>query len=159
MDVNALRNWGIAVSAALMLAALAVAAMGPEPMPAQALTPIEPFYQVAQAEPGAPTPVGFIVRFRGNGPIARAQALAARGREAQAGRQVADQLERQGAFGGLCFDRFTVGGAEIVLRSCRVVAPSERAAFQTRWLARLNAMPAVEYADANTAVAQDRAPG
>lgn len=159
MDVNALRNWGIAASAALMVAALAVAAMGPEPLPAQALTPIESLYEMAQAEPSAPTPVGFIVRFRGQGPIARAQALAGRGREAQAGRQVSDQLERQSAFSGLCFDRFTVGGAEIVLRSCRVIAPGERAAFQTRWLARLNAMPAVEYADANTAVSQERAPG
>ena len=159
MNEKPLRTWGIAVSALLMAAALGVSAMGPELAPASALTPAEEIYQTAQAAPFAAAPVGFIVRFRGDGPIARAQALAARGQLAPAERQVRAQLARQRGFRGLCFDRFTVGGAEIVLRSCDEVAPSTRAAYQTRWLARLNAMRSVEYADANAAVTLERAPG
>ncbi len=155
MDVNAMRVWGMWVSAGVMLAALAVAA----PWRASTQTPdVRELYQLAQGDAPASTaaPVSFIVRFRGAGPIARAQALAARGRDAQAARQVQAQLARQGAFSGLCFDRFTVGGAEVVLRSCADISPAERAAFQTRWLARLNAMRAVEYADANVAAAPTR---
>lgn len=118
-------------------------------------------FQLAQAEPEAAlaAPLSFVVRFRGSGPIARAQAMAAQGRESQGARQVQVQLARQGAFNGLCFDRFTLGAAEIVLRSCADIAPAERARVQTWWLARLNAMRAVEYADANANAAPSRAPG
>ncbi len=149
--MKSLRLWGIAVSAACMAASLAVAAMGPERGAAQAPS------QVAQAEPEQP--VGFLVRFRGNGPIARAQALAGRGQIERAERQVQVQLARQSGLRGLCFDRFTVGAAEIVLRSCEDIAPDQRAAFQARWLSRLNAMNSVEYADANVAASRERAPG
>ena len=112
----------------------------------------------AQTQTGA-APIGFIVKFRGGGPIARAQVLAARGELAQAQRQVEVQLGRQTWAAGLCFDRFTVGGAEIVLRTCEAVAASERNAVQQSWGARLRAMRAVEYVDANATVAQQRAPG
>jgi hypothetical protein len=147
--MNAMRIWGIAVSAACMAGALGVAAM--EPAPRVNAT------QIAQAEPAAP--VGFLVRFRGNGPVARAQALAARGQVAQAERRVRAQLARQSGLRGLCFERFTVGAAEIVLRSCEAVSPRQNAAVQARWLARLNAMASVEYADANVAASTERAPG
>jgi hypothetical protein len=157
MDVNAWRAWGIVVSAALMIGALIIASPWREPASAAASLPL---YQLAQtdAAPAPPAPVSFVVRFRGDGPIARAQALAGRGGETQGARQVQAQLERQHAFHGLCFDRFTLGAAEIVLRSCADIAPAERAAFQTRWLVRLNAMRAVDYADANTTAAPARAP-
>jgi hypothetical protein len=154
------RFWGIMVSATIMAVALMIAA--PWRTPAAEGAP-QGFVQFAQAHVPAPVvvpaPVSFIVRFRGSGPIARAQALAARGREADAARIIQAQLARQSAFSGLCFDRFTVGAAEVVIRSCSDVPASERAAFQTRWLARLNAMRAVEYADANAAAAPTRAPG
>ncbi len=153
MDVNALRTWGIAVSGALMVGALAFALQPEATAQAQHAAA-----QIAQAETRAAA-VGFIVRFRGTGPIARAQAQAARGQTAQAQRQVELQLQRQSAFGGLCFDRFTVGGAEMVLRTCDAIAASERAAVQQRWGARLRAMRAVEYVDANATVTQERAPG
>ncbi len=150
-----MRMWGIAVTAALMAAAIAVAASWREP--AEMTRAPQGLYQIAQTQQPQPRvepePVSFLVRFRGRGPIARAQALAAGGRETEAARRVQAQLARQHAFQGLCFDRFTLGGAEIVLRSCEDVAPAERAAFQTRWLARLNSMGAVEYADANTIAA------
>lgn len=153
MDVNALRTWGIAVTGALMAAALVIA-LQPE---APALARTQSTAQVAQVQRAEP--LGFIVKFRGAGPIARAQALAARGQLAPAQRQVEIQLGRQSAFAGLCFDRFTVGGAEIVLRTCEAVAASERSAVQQSWGARLRAMRAVEYVDANATATQQRAPG
>ncbi|MGQ0532216.1 MAG: hypothetical protein ACT4OF_05940 [Caulobacteraceae bacterium] len=154
MDVNALRIWGIAVSGALMAGALVIA-LRPE---TNARAQTQAVAQIAQAEARA-APVGLIVRFRGSGPIARAQAQAARGQTAAAQRQVEIQLRRQSAFSGLCFDRFTVGGAEMVLKTCEAVAANEQAAVQRRWGARLRAMRAVEYVDANATVTQERAPG
>lgn len=155
MDVNALRNLGMAVTGALMIGALMVA-FQPENH-AEAQQP-RAAAQVAQTQARAEH-VGFIVRFRGAGPIARAQADAARGHVAQAQRQVEFQLERQTSFRGLCFDRFTVGGSEIVLKTCEAVAASERAGVQQSWGARLQGMRAVEYVDANATVTQQRAPG
>lgn len=154
MDVNALRISGIAVTGILMAVALVVAF---DPQTNAEAQP-QGVAEIAQAQTGASS-VAFIVRFRGTGPIARAQAQAARGQIAQAQRQVEIQLQRQSAFAGLCFDRFTVGGAEMVLRTCEPVAASERAGVQQSWGARLRAMRAVEYVDANATVTQQRAPG
>jgi hypothetical protein len=154
MDVNALRISGIAVTGILMAVALVVAF---DPRTNAEAQP-QGVAEIAQAQTEASS-VAFIVRFRGTGPIARAQAQAARGQIAQAQRQVEIQLQRQSAFAGLCFDRFTVGGAEMVLRTCEAVAASERAGVQRSWGARLRAMRAVEYVDANATVTQQRAPG
>jgi hypothetical protein len=150
MDANALRLWGIVASSAAMIAALAIAVQTPSG--ARAEQPVE----VAQTQAAA-EPVAFLVRFRGNGPIARAQGEAGRGRMAEAGRQVEFQLRRQTDFQGLCFDRFTAGGAETVLRTCAAIVASEREAVQQRWLARLRAMRAVEYVDANATATRERA--
>lgn len=151
MRMSVLRIWGIAVSGALMVTAVAIAAQ-PAPGP-QTIGGFE----TAQVQTQA-APLAFIVRFRGTGPIARAQAQAARGETQAAQRQVEIQLVRQTDFAGLCFDRFTVGGAEIVLRTCDAIAASERAALQQRWLTRLRAMRSVAYADVNT-TASRTAPG
>jgi hypothetical protein len=128
MDVNALRAWGIAASAAVVAGALAISLH--DPAPARA---------TASAVERAAVPAFYLVRFQGGGPIARAQALAARGQPARAERRLRAQLERQQAFRGLCFDRFA--DAAIVLKTC---APAPRAE-RLRWLARLQAMPAVAY--------------
>jgi hypothetical protein len=154
MDVNALRTWGIAVTGSLMAVALFIALQPDNGADAQP----RPVARIAQASSSAAS-VGFIVRFRGTGPIARAQALAARGQTGQAQRHVELQLRRQSAFAGLCFDRFTIGGAEMVLRTCEPVAANERAAVQQSWGARLQGMRAVEYVDVNATVTQERAPG
>lgn len=148
MDTKALRTWGIAVSAVLMVGALALAAQ-PDPQ-ARAEQPA----QLAQVEAA---PVSFLVRFRGGGPIARAQAAAATGDAVAAGERIAVQLQRQSAFSGLCFDRFTAGAAEVVLETCAPVAPHERTAVSQRWLADLRAMRAVAYADENTTATPGRA--
>lgn len=154
MDMNTLRNWGMVVTGALMIGALAIA------FQPQTHAEAQPSDAAQMAQTQAPAEqVGFIVRFRGAGPISRAQAEAARGQTALAQRQVEVQLSRQSAFHGLCFDRFTVGGAEIVLKTCESVAANERAGAQQSWAARLQAMRAVEYVDANATVTQQRAPG
>lgn len=150
MNIEALRLWGIAVSASLMAAALFVASR-PAALEAHAQT--EP---VAAAAPPTARHVGFIVRFRGDGPIARAQARASGGGEAPAQREIEAQLIRQAAFNGLCFDRFTVGASEVVLRSCEVMPAREAAGYQQVWLARLQAMRAVAYADANASVSAEQ---
>jgi hypothetical protein len=143
MDLAAMRTWGIAVSGAMMAAALAIA------LQPGAGAQIQPAANQTDA-----SHVGFIVRFRGEGPIARAQARAAGGQIAEAQRDVEVQLQRQASFAGLCFDRFTAGGAEIVLRTCDAVAASARADVEQVWLLRLQAMPGVEYADANATATQ-----
>jgi hypothetical protein len=152
MSIAALRMWGMAVTGALM-AVLIVVALQPE-RPAQAQS--QNVFEVAQA-PAQAAPVAFLVRFQGSGPIARSQAQAAGGQTQAAQRQVELQLQRQSAFAGLCFDRFTVGGAEIVLVTCQAIVASERASVQQQWLARLQAMRAVDYVDANANATQGRA--
>lgn len=147
--METLRFWGIVTGAALMAFALWVAALGPE-APARARETAE----VAQARDA---PVSFLVSFRGSGPIARAQADAARGRIAQAQARIEDELHSQSEFAGLCFDRFTAGAAEVVLRTCEPVPASERTSVEARWLSRLRAMRAVAYADANAIATIERA--
>jgi hypothetical protein len=151
MNANALRTWGIAVSAALMTGALAIALQPPPAAEAQSER-----FQLAQT-PVQAAPISFLVRFTGSGPIARAQRQAARGDVQAAQRQLEIQLRRQQAFRGLCFDRFTAGAAEVVLRTCAAIVPSERANEQARWLAQLRAMRAVAYVDVNAEATQQRA--
>jgi hypothetical protein len=155
MSVDVLRMWGIAVSAALMAGALAISLQHPPVARASAQGVME----TAQAAPAPNASPAFIVRFRGTGPIARAQARAARGDMARAQREIEVQLRRQTAFAGLCFDRFTAGGAEIVLRTCEAASGDQLAALQARWLARLRAMRAVDYVDTNVTATPGRAPG
>jgi hypothetical protein len=167
MEANALRTWGIAVGAAALAGALALANMneGAAPQPSSVTVPapqsgerravFEPA-QAGAAEAGEP--VGFIVRFQGNGPLGRAQAQAGRGRLSQAQRAAEQALAAQRAFRGLCFDRFTVGGAEMVLRSCAPAPARQRAQVTAAWLARLRDMPAIAYADVNAAASAERAP-
>jgi hypothetical protein len=155
MDVQVLRFWGIVVGSALIAIALWIATLGPEAAPARA-TSSEPV-QFTQAQ--AASPSSFLVRFRGSGPIARAQADAARGRMTQAQRRIETELRRQRAFAGLCFERFTAGAAEVVLRTCNAITARERAATDARWLSRLRSMRAVAYADVNATASLERAPG
>ncbi len=149
MSVNALRLWGIAASAALIISALAYSFSAPAPTAqAQALT---------QAAQPAAAPIAFLVRFQGSGPIANAQRSAQRGATAEAQRAISAQLRRQPSFDGLCFDRFTLGAAEVVLRTCAAIVASERANVQQSWLSRLRAMRGVAYVDANATATQGRA--
>lgn len=157
MYANALRSWGIVVGSALMAGAVLLSMPGAQTAEAQA-PPQEArgVFEIAQASAQAGH-VAFLVRFQGGGPIARAQVRAQRGHTQSARRAIEAQLQRQAGLRGLCFDRFTVGAAEVVLRSCASVPANERAAFQQRWVARLQRMRAVDYVDANAAVSPERA--
>lgn len=132
MDVNALRTWGMTVSAAAMAGALAIALMG-EPRVAPDLLPTDSEAREAMGV------LSFVVQFNGNGPVARAA-------RAHDDRAIGLQLRRQYDLNGLCFDRFGYG-AEVVLSACNFVAPSERESTGQLWLARLRAMRAVSYVD------------
>jgi hypothetical protein len=168
MDVQVMRFWGMVVGAGLIALALWIAALGPETAPARAAAvdlapatdapafagPASGGVEFAQA-PGA-APASFLVRFRGSGPIARAQASAAGGQLDQAQRRIEAQLRRQRGLQGLCFERFTAGAAEVVLRTCAPIAANERAAVEARWLARLRAMRGVAYVDINATAGQSR---
>ncbi len=119
----------MAVSAAVMAGALALALTGRETPSAAASAPL------AQSEADES---GFVVRFQGRGPIARA----VREGDAEA---VATQLERQNDFAGLCLQRLSEAGA--ILRACNAVAASERESFEQVWLQRLRSMRGVAYAE------------
>ncbi|HRE43093.1 MAG TPA: hypothetical protein PKY87_03895 [Terricaulis sp.] len=152
MSFDAMRLWGIAASAVLVAGALVFSITAPAPAAfAQA-----PIAHIAQATPAA-EPAAFLVRFQGRGPIAAAQREAQRGRTVAAQRVIEAQLARQSGFAGLCFDRFTVGAAEVVLRTCESVAVSDRAGVQQSWVARLRAMRAIAYVDPNAVASQGRA--
>lgn len=153
MNWETLRLGGAIAGATLLVACIALALTAPEAARAQPAAPV-----LAQATQ-APAHVAFLVRFRGGGPMAHAQRDAARGRTQQAQAIIEGQLRRQAPFNGLCFDRFTVGAAEVVLRSCEPVAADERIAYQTRWTARLDAMGSVEYVDSNANASTERRPG
>jgi hypothetical protein len=152
MDVQVLRFWGIVVGGALIAIALWIAALGPEAGRPAARAPVG----LAQAQA---THASFLVRFRGAGPIARAQSEAAQGRIAHAQRRIEAELRRQRDLAGLCFEGFTAGAVEIVLRTCDPIAAAERSATAAQWLSRLRGMRAVAYADLNATAAPHGAPG
>jgi hypothetical protein len=93
--------------------------------------------------------IGFVVRFKPEHALGRAQGLEAAGRCEEAERLARQTLSASTELRGLCFDRFTLGGVETVLISCAPVPSAQSAAYQRDWLARLRGMRSVEYADVN----------
>jgi hypothetical protein len=83
-----------------------------------------------------------LIAFERSHPMNEAQRLFAAGRRDEARALAARLLAERRDLRGLCFDRFTVGGAEIV-----VGAPNP--ASVTEWTERLSAMDGVAYAEAN----------
>ncbi|MGE0829945.1 MAG: hypothetical protein AB7O04_11405 [Hyphomonadaceae bacterium] len=125
---------------------LALAACGPDASPEAARPQTQGAVQADGAQAQRPS---FIVRFRPDHPMGEAQALEAAG-QCEAARALAERtLRDRRELSGLCFNRFTAGGAEIVLDVCASAADSED------WLARLRAMEDVEYADGNMIVQID----
>ena len=179
MDEKAVRLWGVIVGGGCIAAALAAATLGgpgkaPEPSadPPKVVTqtgsPVLPDKRVevadaSDASPGEPTaaapsgePVTFLVAFSTGHPLKAAQELEAQGRHAQAVQAANAALRQHRELRGLCYDRFTLGGAEIVLRTCAPAPASERAAVQRRWSARLTSMTGVEYAEPNVVAQPER---
>jgi hypothetical protein len=93
---------------------------------------------------------GFLVHFASTHPLGRAHTLAAEGREGEARALVERITPQRRDLRGLCFDRFTSGGAEIVLVSCTELSGAASEAFQRRWASRFQSMAGVDYADPNS---------
>ncbi|MEJ0060244.1 MAG: hypothetical protein WDM79_11995 [Terricaulis sp.] len=168
MDQKALRTWGIFVGGAALAGSVAIAAINPArdaaptierrpavsapaPLPAKAETPPPVFEPAAAVTPPSANaaPVSFVVRFGDHHPLAAAQRLAAEGEIDEARRSAERALTRQRSLRGLCFDRFTVGGAEIVLKSCEPLTEREAESFRRRWSERFQSMSGIDYAEAN----------
>jgi hypothetical protein len=169
MDPKLLRNWGMAFGAAAMAGAVSLAVLtgqpqapdhgaGPviaAPMPSAAAAgepthaAPEPVAEPAAAEPAPSSRPAFLVHFSTTHPLGRAQALASQGRDAEARALVERTLARRGELRGLCFQRFTLGGAEIVFTSCAPLTDAQSESFSARWSRRFQTMAGVDYAEPN----------
>lgn len=132
---------GIAIAAALTIAAANFAsADGPARAP------------VAETAAAGDAQVKLLVRFGPTHPMAKAMGLAASGDSTAAAAQARRALRQDPALAGLCFDDFTLSGAEVVLAPC-AAAPSARAAAIGRaWAKHLRKTPGVVYVDQNVIV-------
>jgi len=97
--------------------------------------------------------VSFIANFGPSHALGRAQSLQSAGRAVEAERLVVETLRNDSALRGLCFERFTLGGADIVLSVCVPDRSQERSAMQVHWLDILGAQRGIIYVEAN-AIAQ-----
>jgi hypothetical protein len=93
--------------------------------------------------------MSYLVNFRPSHALGRAQALQNAGRHDEAQLLVAATLRDDASLRGLCFERFTVGGAEIVLNVCAPSPWEEPAVTQRRWLEQLGLTPGVAYVERN----------
>jgi hypothetical protein len=109
---------------------------------------------VAEAA-GERSEVSFLANFAPTHALGRAQALQNAGRAAEAERLAADTLRSDAALRGLCFERFTLGGADVVLSVCASANTQQLSATRDYWLGRLGAQPGVIYVEPN-AIAQPR---
>lgn len=124
-------------------------ARAPRPARSDSAPPVEAQALQAPAEAPEAGPVSFLVRFDADHPLAEAQTMAANGDLDAAGRLAERLIRRQRALRGLCFDRFTLGGAEIVLKACQSVPVGDPDAFARGWRERFETMPGVTYAEPN----------
>jgi hypothetical protein len=110
-----------------------------------------------QAEAAA-VRVSFIVNFRSSHDLGRAQGLQNAGRFDEAAQLVAATLRDDAALSGLCFERFTLGGAELVLNVCAPSSLEESFETQRRWLEQLEGTPGVDYVERNLVAQHEDAP-
>ena len=106
----------------------------------------------AHADPAASAETRFIVKFKPASALGHAQDLARQGKLSQARENAVAALKRTSSLKGLCFDRFTLGGAETVLRACPRLPPATHDAAAAWFLTRLKANPSIDYADQNLGV-------
>jgi hypothetical protein len=137
-------------------------ALAPAPQsqaPAKAPAPLLAEPAEAPAPEIIPDQAGFLVRFAQSDPLSAAQSLAGAGREDDARRLVEQELANRRDLRGLCFGRFTLGGAEIVLVACASLSERQRERFRARWNARFARMQGVEYAEPNMIAEVESKPG
>jgi type IV secretory pathway VirB10-like protein len=141
------------------------------PPPAPAPTPVVPataapaVAQVADA-PVAPPPrrsravrgvaevpsanFEFIVAFKPTHPMAQALRLSAENKDAEAEALAKRLLVRRKEFAGLCFQGFTLAGAEVVLTLCEPVPDSKAESASRQWENYIRTkISGVAYADRN----------
>jgi hypothetical protein len=176
MDTREVQRWGVLIGGFAIAGALLIASRTepsetrPAPPKASVSIPSNvpesgtPTASPAKANPAPSAPlfepasdsanatagnVSFVVRFQPTHPLGRAQNLEQQGRHSDATRTARATIAGRTDLRGLCFDRFTLGGAEIVLRACDSVPAAQRENFQRNWTRRLGAMNGVEYAEPN----------
>lgn len=118
-----------------------MAACAPVPPQAEAV-------HVAELE-GNRSDVSFVANFERSHALGRAQSLQNVGRAAEAESLVVETLRNDSALRGLCFERFTLGGTDIVLSVCAPDSSQERSAMQVHWLEILGAQRGIIYVEAN----------
>lgn len=106
--------------------------------------------EVEQVQADAPAlRLSFVVNFRSSHLLGKAQALEGAGRHDEAQALAAAALRDDAALHGLCFDRFTLGGAEIILNVCAPLSLQDSFVSQRRWLEHLGATPGIIYVERN----------
>jgi len=136
-------SWAVAALAAATLAGLSIASADDGP-PARA--------PVATAAAADQPPVKLLVRFNAAHPMSKAAALAARGDGAGAEALARRTLRSRADLAGLCFEDFTLGGAELVLTPCEAPPQAKAEAAARRWVRYLKGLPGVDYADQNVLI-------
>jgi hypothetical protein len=140
----AANRWWLGVVAALALVACGQSDVPPAPA---ALA------DVAQTQPAAAR-MSFIVNFRSSHALGQAQSLHQAGQREEAARLAAVTLRDDQALRGLCFENFTLGGAEIVLKVCTPSPWEDGLVTQQRWLEQLGNTPGVAYVELNLVAEQ-----
>lgn len=100
--------------------------------------------------------VSFIVNFRTTHVLGQAQALERAGRHDEAAGLVAAALRDDATLHGLCFERFTLGGAEIVLSVCAPTSLEDSFLTQRHWLEHLGSTPGIIYVERNLVAYHDK---
>lgn len=136
----------LAMTIAMLAGATCLAACAPA---ATSQTPVA-VERVEQIQPDAAVlRVSFIMTFRSSHALGQAQALEGAGRHDEAAGLAAAALRDDAALHGLCFERFTLGGAEIVLSVCAPSSLEDAFVTQRRWLEHLGATPGIIYVERN----------
>lgn len=120
-------------------------AMAEGPPPMAVVKPVSPKASEIPQNPN----LEFLVHFTDRHPLGRAHAMWAQGRQGEAEALVRTTLRQRSEFAGLCFSRFTLGGAEIVFAHCTRVPRAQVTRTSDRWIRKIRAMRGVQYADAN----------
>lgn len=139
---------------AIALLACAVVSCAPRTEAAQDPSPNGRLTGEAAAESQRfqPAATSFVARFKADHPLGRAQSLDASGRRTEAEQLARDTLRDAPELSGLCFERFTLGGAELVMAVCAYTPMGQTGAVQVDWLDRFARMEGVEYAEPNAIV-------
>jgi hypothetical protein len=143
-------NFRLSRAALAMAAAFIASVAACAPTTAPPTTVLVENEDVGPRVPGVSSePMSYLVNFSPSHALGRGQALQNAGRYEEAELLVAVTLRDDASLRGVCFERFTVGGAEIVLNVCAPSRWEERAVTQRRWLEHLGVTPGVAYVERN----------